>query len=319
MGKIPGLNDLRIFESAGRLQNFRRAADELHVTHSAVSHRIRALENQLGFALFERQNGVQLTDAGRELYIVVNQSLAQLSVTIHGLTQQHRVKRNTVRISVLPAFAMYWLLPRLHSFYAEFPHISLQIQADTELAELAEHGVDLAVRFGIGHWPNSNAVQLLPDYYYPVAAPVFVARHAITSIEQLLGLPLLVHSNTKGAGASWSDYFKALNTTPPALLNTISFDHTNLVIEAAEQGYGIAFERHSNVAEKISQGKLQTLLNTFIVSHSCYYLLRNPDTLNDPIISKVHTWLLAQAEDFTKLATEIFANKGLMIATKDPV
>ena len=82
MKKIPGLNDLRIFEVAGRLQNFRQAAQELHLTHSAISHRIKSLEDQLGLVLFERQNGVQLTDAGRELHRSVTTSLSQLSESI---------------------------------------------------------------------------------------------------------------------------------------------------------------------------------------------------------------------------------------------
>ena len=102
---IPGLNDLRIFECAARLQHFRQAAEELHLTHSAVSHRIRSLEERLGMTLFERQNGVSLTDAGRELYGVVRHSLSALSAGIERTTQRYASTKKRVRLSLLPCFA----------------------------------------------------------------------------------------------------------------------------------------------------------------------------------------------------------------------
>lgn len=154
MRKISGLNDLRIFESAGRLQNFRQAAEELSLRHSAVSHRVRSLEDQLGIALFERQNGVKLFDAGRELHLAVSTSTAQLEESIDPITQHHGAPRILVRVSALSSFAAHWLLPRLNNFSLTHPTTSLQIQAGADLSDIGENGVDFALRFEDEKWGN---------------------------------------------------------------------------------------------------------------------------------------------------------------------
>ncbi|MFZ6745499.1 LysR substrate-binding domain-containing protein [Undibacterium sp. JH2W] len=299
MRKIPGLNDLRIFEAAGRLQNFRLAGQELSLTHSAVSHRIRSLEEQLGLELFERQNGVRLTDAGRELHAAVTLTLDQLGTAIDRIGQHHRNPRQVVRVACLPAFAAYWLLPRLHEFYLLRPEISLQIQAGIELADLGNNGVDLALRFGKGTWPHVQSDKFLDEYYYPVASPDFIARLQPAATADLLSLPLLVHANTIGAGSSWSAYFKALGLHAQQTLRSISFDDSNLVLQAAEHGHGIAFERHSHVSARIKSGDLQRLFDSGVRSHSRYYLLSTKQSMSIPAVQCVHDWLMGQAQDFS--------------------
>ncbi|MFZ6873836.1 LysR substrate-binding domain-containing protein [Undibacterium sp. Di27W] len=299
MRKIPGLNDLRVFEAAGRLQNFRLAGQELSLTHSAVSHRIRSLEEQLGLELFERQNGVRLTDAGRELHAAVTLSLDQLGTAIDRIGQHHRSPRQVVRIASLPAFAAYWLLPRLHDFYLLHPEISLQIQAGIELAELGENGVDLALRFGKGSWPNVQSNKFLDEYYYPVASPDCIARLQLGATADLLNLPLLVHANTIGAGSSWSVYFKALGLHAQQTLRSTSFDDSNLVLQAVEHGHGIAFERHSHVSARIKSGDLQRLFDSGVRSHNHYYLLSTKQGMNIPAVLCVHDWLMEQAREFS--------------------
>lgn len=300
MQKIPGLNDLRIFEAAGRLQNFRLAGQELSLTHSAVSHRIRSLEEQLGLELFERQNGVRLTDAGRELHAAVTLSLDQLGTAIARISQHHRSPRQVVRIASLPAFAAYWLLPRLHDFYVAHPDISVQIQASVELAELGENGVDLALRFGTGNWKNVQAHKLMTEYYYPVASPDFIARHQPATVQDLLTLPLLVHAHTIGAGSSWSAYFKALGLYAGQTLRSISFDDSNLVLQAAEHGHGIAFERHSHVSDRIRSGQLQRLFDSGLQSQSDYYLLSTKQSLKLSAVQCVYDWIMCQSMEFKK-------------------
>ncbi|MBC3907825.1 LysR substrate-binding domain-containing protein [Undibacterium umbellatum] len=325
MQKIPGLNDLRIFEAAGRLQNFRLAGQELSLTHSAVSHRIRSLEEQLRLELFERQNGVRLTDAGRELHAAVTLSLDQLGAAIDRISQHHRSPRQVVRIASLPAFAAYWLLPRLHDFYLTHPDISLQIQASIELAELGENGVDLALRFlgknpGAGNAANVQVHKLLDDYYYPVASPDFIARHQPALVEDLLTLPLLVHANTIGAGSSWSAYFKALGLPAQQVLRSISFDDGNLVLQAAEHGHGIAFERHSHVCGRIRQGYLQRVFDSGLHSQKHYYLLSTRQGLNITAVKCVHDWLISQAQEFVQQSgPELAQVQCLNLSVEDEV
>ena len=298
MKKIPGLNDLRIFEVAGRLQNFRQAAQELHLTHSAISHRIKSLEDQLGLILFERHNGVQLTDAGRELHRSVTTSLSQLSESIANITQHHSSGRSIVRVSVLPSFASYWLLPRLKSFYQAYPEIRLQIMASVELAEIGERGVDIAIRFGDGHWPKLHVQPWMNEFYYMVASPALMRGKSFSSKEDILEHVLLQHTNTLGAGSSWLQLFKKLSIDSQAAFRQISFDDSNLVIQAAEHGHGIAFERHSLVAGRIDAKALVRPMDIGLHSQYHYYLVTDPSSKPNLATKKVITWLEKEGREF---------------------
>ncbi len=298
MKKIPGLNDLRIFEVAGRLQNFRQAAQELHLTHSAISHRIKSLEDQLGLALFERQNGVQLTDAGRELHRSVTTSLSQLSESIASITQHHATGKSVVRISVLPSFAAYWLLPRLKNFYNTYPDIHLQIMASVELAEIGERGADIAIRFGKGDWPKLHVQAWMDEFFYLVASPEYLRENKLSCVEDLLQHTLLQHSNTQGAGSSWLQFFRKTAINAHTDFRQICFDDSNLVIQAAEHGHGIAFERHSFVADKIKSKSLTRPLHIGLHSEYQYYLITDPDHLAYAPVKKVLTWLENESKEF---------------------
>ena len=298
MKKIPGLNDLRIFEVAGRLQNFRQAAQELHLTHSAISHRIKSLEDQLGLILFERQNGVQLTDAGRELHRSVTKCLSELSDSISAITQHHASGKSIVRLSVLPSFAAYWLLPKLKNFYAAHPDIRLQIMASVELAEIGERGADIAIRFGDGTWPKIHAQAWMSEYYYLVASPEYIRGKRITDGKDLPEQVLLQHTHTMGAGASWLQLFKKLSLPPQTDVRQISFDDSNLVIQAAEHGHGIAFERHSLLAGKLEAKALTRLFDVGIRSTSQYYLVTDPEQSSHPATQKVLAWLEKEGDEF---------------------
>jgi LysR family glycine cleavage system transcriptional activator len=298
MKKIPGLNDLRIFEVAGRLQNFRQAAQELHLTHSAISHRIKSLEDQLGLILFERQNGVQLTDAGRELHRSVTTSLSQLSESIANITQHHSTGKAIVRISVLPSFAAYWLLPRLKNFYQAHPEVRLQIMASVELAQIGERGVDIAIRFGDGHWPKLQVQHWMNEYYYVVASPELMRSKSLSRKEDVHEHVLLQHAQTLGAGASWLQLFKKLSIDAQTDFRQISFDDSNLVIQAAEHGHGIAFERHSLVAGRIDSAALVRPIDIGLRSQYQYYLVTDPSSNMNVATKKVLNWLEKESREF---------------------
>ena len=300
MKKIPGLNDLRIFEVAGCLQNFRQAAQELHLTHSAISHRIKSLEDQLGLVLFERHNGVQLTDAGRELHRSVRASLLQLSESIASITQHHSTGKAVVRMSVLPSFAAYWLLPRLKRFYQAHREIRLQIMASVELAQLGERGVDIAIRFGDGDWSNLRVQHWMEEFYYVVAAPELLTSQSLSCEQDLQEHVLLQHANTLGAGANWLALFKKLSIDAQTDFRQISFDDSNLVIQAAEYGHGIAFERHGLVAGRIDAKKLERPLDIGLRSEYQYYLVTDSSSKMSAATQKVLAWLENESQEFTE-------------------
>jgi DNA-binding transcriptional LysR family regulator len=161
--RLPPLSTLRIFEAAGRLLSFREAAEQLHVTPSAISHGIQLLEDWLGVALFVRgSRGLTLTEAGNAYYPYVSEALSLLVRGTDGIPG--RAPRNALSISSAPTFAHSWLIPRLDDFRARHPDISIVIDTEHRHVEFPLDGVDLAIRMGREPWPDLySAPALLPD------------------------------------------------------------------------------------------------------------------------------------------------------------
>ena len=168
--RLPPLSALRPFEAAARLESFSRAAEELHLTHGAVSRQVRALEDHVGAPLFSRHGKrVALTAAGRAFAERVRGALEEIAQAAETVNPARRGNRLTV--SVLPSFASRWLMPRLIRFMEAHPAIELNVITSTALANFATDEVDLAIRFGRGPWPNLVCEAFLDDEWFPVASP----------------------------------------------------------------------------------------------------------------------------------------------------
>ena len=169
--RLPPLAALRTFEAAARHQNFRRAGAELHITHGAISHQMKALERELGVALFHRRSrGVELTEPGRALAATVREALDRIA---RGVAELRARPHRALTVSVLPAFATHWLIPRLADFNRRHPDIDINVRAGQALADFATEDVDLAVRYGGGKWPGLTAVRLAHEDVFPVCSPRF--------------------------------------------------------------------------------------------------------------------------------------------------
>ena len=168
--RLPPLSALRPFEAAARLESFSRAAEELHLTHGAVSRQVRALEEHLGAQLFSRHGKrVALTPTGRTFAERIRDALEDLARAADEASDNRRGNRLTV--SVLPSFASRWLMPRLIRFMDANPGIEVNVNASTALANFAAEEVDVAIRFGRGPWPPLACERFLDDEYFPVASP----------------------------------------------------------------------------------------------------------------------------------------------------
>jgi LysR family glycine cleavage system transcriptional activator len=296
---MPGLNDLRMFETAARLRNFRQAAEELHLTHGAVSHRMRALEEQLGVVLFDRRDNMRLTPAGLELQGAATEALRLLGGAIERIVQHYRPQGGTVRLSVLRSMATRFLLPRWQSFQMSHPGVSLQIDASVELAQFGEHGVDLALRYGSGSWPDMRAQWLMDDAYYPVAAPAFLAGRAPVRAADLLTLPLVGFSVVRDFGADWNRMFNALALPTSAAPSITMFDDIELALQAAEHGMGVALARHSMVFDAIQQGRLERVLDVGLRGNFRHYIVAPRNRIDSAAELSVIDWLEGQARQFS--------------------
>jgi LysR family transcriptional regulator, glycine cleavage system transcriptional activator len=162
---------LAAFEAAARHQNFAHAAEELHLTASAVSHHVRRLESRLGVPLFQRHaRGVALTAEGRQLADTAGSALADMEDVLRNLRADQRADP-VVRIATLHSWTCGWLLPRLHDFATKHPDIRISIETGFALARFDDSGPDLGIRHGPGHWPGLTAQLLLDEDMFPVASP----------------------------------------------------------------------------------------------------------------------------------------------------
>ena len=171
--RLPPLNALRCFDVAAKHLSFTKAAAELNVTHSAVSHQIKALEAWLGAPLFRRVNrGLVLTNAGQAYLKPVRDSFERLAEA----TRRLRVRERTgpLTVSIMPSFAAKWLMPRLRRFRERHPDIDVRISASSQLTDFAREDVDICIRYGRGVWPDVDIELLMRESMFPVASPRLV-------------------------------------------------------------------------------------------------------------------------------------------------
>ena len=286
--KLPPLGTLRAFDAAMRHCSFSRAGDELHLTHGAVSRQVAQLEAALGVALFRRHaRGVEPTAAGRRFHLVVADVLSRLGTAAAGL--KRRGGGAVVRVGVLPSFAAHWLLPRLEGFRGLRPDIEVQIVSDRRLADLTRGGIDLAVRYGLGRWPQLDAELLMQERLFPVARPD-PSLPALTAAVDLAGRTLLHDERHDG----WSDWLAAVGWPLPRRRRDVTHDDYNLVVAAALDGQGIAMGRSRLVARDLAAGRLARLSPVEVLNSRAYYLVAPPRRLS-AAAAAFRAWLVQAA------------------------
>jgi len=297
MARLPSLESLRIFAVAARHMSFTKAADELHLTQSAISHRVRALEEELSVPLFNRlTRRLELTRAGEALAQRVNQAVADIARAVAELNPTNDALRLTVTMG--PSVASRLLVPRLPQFLAQNPDIEFQLISDPRLFDLRAASVDLAIRFGRGTYRGYAVTKLMPDYVFPVCSPGFLKQHGpVGTIEALLELPLLHDSSTEsdGSGSDWRSWLAHLDRPEARCHDGQRFSDARLVIEAAVHGLGIALARASLVADHIANGALVCPLRCVAPTAFAYYLVGLPEAVSLEKIVRFSRWLQAQA------------------------
>ncbi|WP_034302445.1 transcriptional regulator GcvA [Herbaspirillum sp. RV1423] len=245
--KLPSLNALRAFEASARHQSFTLAAQELNVTQGAVSHQVKALEEELGLPLFERlSNQLHLTETGRRYLDVVGDAFDRIEKGTRSLHAP--ADRHCLSISTSPNFAAKWLVPRLGDFTAQYPELALRLEQSERHVNFLREDIDLAIRYGAGPWPGLSCVRLGDEFLLPVCAPSF---SSLRSAEDIAGMTAL-HVHDRQA---WSDWFAAQDWQAPPGAGIV-FNHESAAIDAAIAGQGVALARSSLAAQALRQGTL---------------------------------------------------------------
>jgi LysR family glycine cleavage system transcriptional activator len=307
MDRLPSIDSLYVFAVAARHLSFTAAAAELHRTQSAISHRVKALEAEIGARLFERgARGLELTAAGRALAQEVDQAISDISRTLAAL--RRAAQPRGLRITLLPSVASRWLLPRLPRFLERHPDIEVQVIADSRVIDLRAERIDLAIRFGHGRYRGHVATLLMRDRVLPVCAPQLVAgRSAIATIDTLLELPLLHDSGAEGDGSlsDWHSWLDQLGRPDPCHRAGQRFSHAGLVIEAAVLGLGVALARLSLITDHLSDGALICPLALSTATAFSYHLVALPQVAGLPEVVLFSDWLRTEARQTAAAAAAI--------------
>lgn len=292
MQRLPPLNTLRSFEAAARHASFLGAARELHVTASAVSHQIRALERFLGVALFRRDGRqVLLTREGENYRRTVREGLNLIAAA----TQRIRSPRSggVLTLSVAPSFATPWLAPRLASFQVEHPELEVRLISSLDLVDFAKSDVDAAVRYGAGRWPGLHSCRLFAEELIPVASPhLRVGRQRLRKPADLRRATLLHVTFRLG---QWRMWLAAAGVTDIDAEKGPRFTTTPLALEAAIAGHGVAIADQGLIANHVRSGQLVTPFDIVLPTEFAYYLVYPKGREDDPNIAVFQKWLLAEA------------------------
>ncbi|MCB1887326.1 MAG: transcriptional regulator GcvA [Rhodocyclaceae bacterium] len=288
MRRLPPLPALIAFEAAGRLGSFLRAAEELHLTPSAISHRIKALEAWLETSLFVRRpRSVTLTDEGRRYLDAVRHAFDRIDTATRELGN---LSRATLRISVAPALGAKWLAPQLPRFRAAQPGIDLQLSTATSLEPVSRGEADVGIRYGRPPWPGLTARKLREEALVVVCSPDYRCRGAaLATPEDLRHATLLRHPLL-----DWTRWFIAAGVGDPPAASGPLFDDAMMLLEAAAAGTGAALILGSLALPYLAAG---TLVEPFGIraSDMAYYAIASRDNLERPEVRALVRWLQAQA------------------------
>jgi DNA-binding transcriptional LysR family regulator len=265
--RIPPIQCLLTFEALARLRSVTQAAEELFVTPSAVSHRVKQLEQIIGTKLFGRAD-FSLTTEGSEYLAHVREGLTTLQKFPGAAGQSANPGKRKLRLAVTPTFSRSILIPRLRQFTEAYPEIDLTLQVSIPLLDVVAEDADLMVRFGTGRYADVEHVCLMQDEVTPLASPAYVREHGpFDSPEDLEGQALL-----RSPLEPWRTWFAANRQDWPEPIEGSQFNDIGLMCDAAAAGMGIALVRLKLGAPWLDNGSLVRLYERNVPSPHAHYL-----------------------------------------------
>ncbi len=284
--RLPPLSALRPFEAAARLGSFSRAAEELHLTHGAISRQVRALEDHVGSSLFTRHGKrVTLTVSGGAFAERVRAALHEITLAAEAVGSRGR--GNRLSVSVVPSFASRWLMPRLIRFMEAHPDIEVSVIATTALANFTTDEIDIGIRFGRGPYPPLVCEPFLEDEWYPVASPKMkTPKHA----RDLLHMRLIREDMDY-----WDEWFVAAGVQlEKPLAGGPYFNDATYSIQAAVRGEGIALARRSIIGEDLERGVLKRLFDVSVKTSERYWFVSPKEVAELPKVHRFREWIKSE-------------------------
>ncbi|MDQ0034302.1 DNA-binding transcriptional LysR family regulator [Variovorax boronicumulans] len=291
---------LRAFEAVARHLNFRAAAEEMALTQSAVSRQIQSLEEEVGVSLFLRHTrAVELTSAGAQLLLAVQQSLPRIDMAVRQIRQS--AGRKSVSLTTFASFASMWLIPRLEAFQRDNPEIDIRIDASDVAVDLEVADVDIALRYGPREAMPPTAVRLFGENLTPVASPWLIkSSPPIKTPEDITRFTLIEAGDahrTHLEWLTWRRWFEVNGLERAQPKRWLYFNYAYQMVQAALTGQGVVLARSSLIAESLANGDLVEVLPQHRMdSPMSYWLIAGPRNALRPEIKAFWDWLLLQAD-----------------------
>ena len=292
LNRLPPFFALRALEAAARRRSYSRAADELAVTHGAVSQQIRKLERELGARLFERRGNEMIPRPEAErLARDVARAIGILEEAVEAFSCA--AECDPLVVSLDPQFAARWLGLRLQQLLEAPAGSNVQFRVEDRYANFADDGVDMGIRYGSGHWEGLEAALLFTETLFPVCSPKLAADFPVKTRRDLLRVPLVHHRQRP-----WSMWFDTFGLNAPPLKGPV-FEDSVMQVEAAAQGIGFALARSGLVEGDLASGRLVRPLEGGLASNLGYFVVWRADNRKIARIRTLRDWLVAEAESAT--------------------
>ena len=290
MRQLPPMSTLRSFEAAARHLSFTKAAEELHVTHGAVSRAIRTLEDRLQVKLFKRNiRAVVLTQAGDSYFVVVRDLLDRLSAATVTLMDQQT--SGVINVSTVDSFGAKWLVPRLFRFSQKHKDIDVRLSSSSQLANFESDGIDLVIRFGRGNYPGLQSELLVQENLTPVCSPKLMAGpHPPRTLADLKH-HTLIHDEFP---IDWVGWLKFAGAPDIDARRGIRFQSSVHAVQAAVQGDGIVLGRSALVSDDLKAGRLIQPFKVVLPMDLAYYVVYPPSSIARPKVKAFRDWLFEE-------------------------
>lgn len=296
--QLPSLKAVRAFEAAARHSSFKLAAEELNVTHSAISHQIKGLENELGVRLFDRHTRrVDLTDAGRLYFVPIRQAFDRMRAASEAVRLTAHAQTLTVQVYV--TMAMRWFLTRLSDFHARHPDVDVQLSTTDKDWAFNRGTVDAGFLYVRKKEPGMYYKFLYTGRMFPVMSPALLNSYGgLTTPNDLITYPLL---SVYTAPDDWSIYLEAAGVPEPPVLNSVSYDSYIIAQEAAIAGEGVAMTEMAFVRSDLESGRLISPFDLTVdrPGNWCFACEKGRET--EPRIKQFEQWLVDQVEADTDM------------------
>jgi LysR family transcriptional regulator, glycine cleavage system transcriptional activator len=291
---LPPLTALRAFEAAARHKSFKLAADELHVTPSAVSHAVAALEEFLGVKLFHRRvRRLLLTDAGGAYLAPLTRAFDAIGAATHEISARKRA--DLVTLASMPTFARVWLMPRLKTFLVAHPDVDLRVRAAVDFTEMMADDVDAAIAYGRGGWHDLVVDRLVEERMVPLCSPALRNGTPPLHAPADLARHTLIHTETKLV--TWAMWLEAVGVEGADAHRGPRFNRADLALEAASTGLGVALDNPLFARSHLARGSLVVPFDPSVALHDLggYYLVCRPEKTTLPKVEAFRRWIIAAA------------------------